>query len=1121
MNLADKQLLHNLIREQSEFNKNDLLVSIEIDNTLDFNPILPLEKLSKILSISQNSSKESGIDPFCQAVGLVTWNWNNTTINTPIWLIPCSYVVDKVRGQVQLTPEVENGFINPFLQKKINEIYNLQLKETSFELFVEQLQAAGFEQLDKSFSVVGNFHHHRYTILKELQDLSELNHFSSPLNQLLSGEKGERKKIKLAEESILPYDTDHRAIFELFENENCVVQGPPGTGKSQLLTNIIGKSTLSGYSTVFVSEKKAALEVVKKRLASCGLEHISVLATDDLITNSFIQEIKKSWEYIDGLTIDNKIEISTRKEIENNLQFSLDILNQPELIGGISFTAYNDLKERLLKSINVKGSSNNEYFSNKHFLQNPPSLIDFEKSLTVVQRLYKENCSTSCSIIPYQIYQNGHLAQLLEKITETLEQIEILEQIIPDLTVNDIDKLQYQVVIYQLFQNELAKKYVNIIAPDSKEQKKFLKLYKKHKQIQKQVEQLSAIHSDWKIIPSDLNLKQLSELSDYNSFFKRRQFKKRWNQFSYLSVSDAKIAIDQLIQYKTHESELYEIEQKLAELGVFDLSEIAILKSSLHLFSKEKWDTYHSLSNEKRQVLTELDTKINWIKTDLKTNYRFINKLSITSQLNKLKRDLPKLIILENELKTINQSVLETISICETYEEYVESVISTHHIIFQSHYPSLSSFSSLELKNKIESLIKAENKENELMAAKITRKIKNDFDQYNTLINTPTAKLSEEEKLLKKKLKVGKSILIKEFSKTRQHPTLRELVKTEAFYWIRVLKPVWLTNPTRLAKLFPLEIELFDVCIMDEASQMPLQNGFGALLRSKYAIIAGDEQQMNPTSYFKSGTNDVVSMLHHASFYFPMKTLTHHYRSKQSPLISFSNSNFYDNKLVVYPSFPIDEKCVKRHFCEEGKFINRRNEQEAERVVEIIKAYIQSDKTIGVVAFSQEQVDVIWKKLPDKMVQEIQNRIEQNSFFIKPLEKVQGDECEHLIISLAYAPDENDRFTMHFGPLNLETGRNRLNVLFSRASETIDFVCSIQSTLIQWSDNESIQLLYRWLSGIEHDNLTHSSVFPLCIQPIIEKNKLLIKNGYALITNALELKTTYSVLTKRGWEIVF
>jgi hypothetical protein len=52
---------------------------------------------------------------------------------------------------------------------------------------------------------------------------------------------------------------------------NLVVQGPPGTGKSQTITNLIGETLAAGKTVLFVSEKMAALEVVKARLDRAGL----------------------------------------------------------------------------------------------------------------------------------------------------------------------------------------------------------------------------------------------------------------------------------------------------------------------------------------------------------------------------------------------------------------------------------------------------------------------------------------------------------------------------------------------------------------------------------------------------------------------------------------------------------------------------------------------------------------------------------------------------------------------------------------------------------------------------------------------------------------------------------
>ena len=61
------------------------------------------------------------------------------------------------------------------------------------------------------------------------------------------------------------------AIEAVRRGANLVLQGPPGTGKSQTIANMISECLWSGKTVLFVSEKMAALEVVKKRLDSCRL----------------------------------------------------------------------------------------------------------------------------------------------------------------------------------------------------------------------------------------------------------------------------------------------------------------------------------------------------------------------------------------------------------------------------------------------------------------------------------------------------------------------------------------------------------------------------------------------------------------------------------------------------------------------------------------------------------------------------------------------------------------------------------------------------------------------------------------------------------------------------------
>ena len=77
-------------------------------------------------------------------------------------------------------------------------------------------------------------------------------------------------------EQPLIYDADssqHSAIIDALDGKNLVINGPPGTGKSQTITNIVATAMAQGKKVLFVSEKLAALEVVRRRLDAAGLGH--------------------------------------------------------------------------------------------------------------------------------------------------------------------------------------------------------------------------------------------------------------------------------------------------------------------------------------------------------------------------------------------------------------------------------------------------------------------------------------------------------------------------------------------------------------------------------------------------------------------------------------------------------------------------------------------------------------------------------------------------------------------------------------------------------------------------------------------------------------------------------
>jgi len=65
--------------------------------------------------------------------------------------------------------------------------------------------------------------------------------------------------------------SQHSALVHALRGQNLVIEGPPGTGKSQTITNLIAAALARGKTVLFVAEKLAALEVVRRRLDDAGL----------------------------------------------------------------------------------------------------------------------------------------------------------------------------------------------------------------------------------------------------------------------------------------------------------------------------------------------------------------------------------------------------------------------------------------------------------------------------------------------------------------------------------------------------------------------------------------------------------------------------------------------------------------------------------------------------------------------------------------------------------------------------------------------------------------------------------------------------------------------------------
>lgn len=333
------------------------------------------------------------------------------------------------------------------------------------------------------------------------------------------------------------------------------------------------------------------------------------------------------------------------------------------------------------------------------------------------------------------------------------------------------------------------------------------------------------------------------------------------------------------------------------------------------------------------------------------------------------------------------------------------------------------------------------------------------------------------------------SVLIREGEKKRKQKNIR-LLMSEIGELIQVLKPCFLMSPLSVSTYLNSDHVHFDVVVFDEASQIFPQDAIGAVYRGKQLIVVGDSRQMPPSNFFASsieGDNDedeevgdvtdFESILDLCSTAMPQLRLCWHYRSRYEQLIAFSNKNFYDNSLITFPSSCVDAQGIGvDYYHVDGTFDRKShtNRAEAEFVVDLIYQNIKKypDRSLGVVAFSVAQQSLIEHILDKRRLEYPENEdfFNDDNFFVKNLETVQGDERDTIIFSIAYGKDEQGRLLHNFGPLNRRGGERRLNVAATRAKSNVQLVSSMHAGDIDLkrTSAEGARLLREYLDFAEN-----------------------------------------------------
>ena len=313
---------------------------------------------------------------------------------------------------------------------------------------------------------------------------------------------------------------------------------------------------------------------------------------------------------------------------------------------------------------------------------------------------------------------------------------------------------------------------------------------------------------------------------------------------------------------------------------------------------------------------------------------------------------------------------------------------------------------------------------------------------------------------------------------------VRQLFR-EARHVLTRLRPCWTMSPILVAEMIPADLELFDVVIFDEASQIRPAEAIGSLARAPQAVIAGDDRQLPPTEFFgrvptedddddsddsqdtlddkegdaialPSASEGMESILDTAlSIPLRDQMLRWHYRSRDARLIAFSNEHLYGNNLTVFPG-TLDAVPILHHMVPNPSPTRSSNPEEVHRVVNLVREHARErpDKTLGVIAFGQPHATAIEAELAnlrsddaaaDALLATFEAKVDKagERFFVKNIERVQGDERDAIILSVGYSrrqKNDENKIVQNFGPINQDGGERRLNVAITRARERMTLV---------------------------------------------------------------------------------
>ncbi len=273
--------------------------------------------------------------------------------------------------------------------------------------------------------------------------------------------------------------------------------------------------------------------------------------------------------------------------------------------------------------------------------------------------------------------------------------------------------------------------------------------------------------------------------------------------------------------------------------------------------------------------------------------------------------------------------------------------------------------------------------------------------------------------------------------------------------------PCWCVTTYAVSDSLPLKPGMFDVAIIDEASQCDIASCFPIMYRAKKTVVVGDDKQLPHLSFLEKAkeqsflsqygipdkyqlmwrfrTNSMFDLADYYSMNSVM--LDEHFRSLP-PIINFSNKEFYNDRIRVMKKDSSTDTAIDIIKVPDGKvdMDATRNLPEIEALVKTLHEIIIEDEknnpdkpvSIGIISPFRAQVEQLKISVP-KVLSDYM--IKKHQIEIGTAHTFQGDERDIILMSWAFANNSYPQSITFLQKPNL------FNVAITRArSKCINFV---------------------------------------------------------------------------------